>query len=548
MPVRYDIAAQIPQYSGGGMDPMNMMAQLQGMDYRQQQNALAQLQMQKLQRELQMQSGMQDVLRGLDVNSPDAVGKLSRAGYLPEALSVMGQQRQAGALRAQQAHYQAGEQATRELLPFQIGKYKAETGKEEQLTESARLTGEKTALERDAEMLKNAENQAAKIVMARGKGYDKFYSGLHDNLKGILPEEYDEEALSNFTTQMATVQENLKRAHEYELVDRVNPQTGLKEKVAVPKYAPEKGGKAILGTEGLPTSGRIQSQAFPAVPGAVLQSDESGNTWLNYPTQPGQRPVTTGVPVPSPAQPKAMPTNAMAPAPLLPQTSFTNAPPVQPAAPPSQEGMLAPRARMTNVESLGVTPAPLGTKERDLQDTATGVLRTLNYNPDTGVDIVESTLSRAPSGMLQAKGTDIGRVFGRNSAAASADAELKRLSASLVKTYSGDKLAAQGFSNTDAKRVEQLTADIGNSELTIGERRDAYRSLKREVTRQIGIDYKNPYDPQGIKIENVIRARVEESPDGFTVTDPDGGVHTFDNRKKAAEFLTYVQRMTVGKK
>jgi hypothetical protein len=191
----------------------------------------------------------------------------------------------------------------------------------------------------------------------------------------------------------------------------------------------------------------------------------------------------------------------------------------------------------------------LGSKERDLQETGAGVLRTLNYNPDTGVDIVESTLSRAPSGMLSAKGTDISRAFGRDSAAASADAELKRLSASLVKTYSGDKLAAQGFSNTDAKRVEQLTADLGNSELTIGERRAAYRNLKREITRQLGIEYKNPYDPQGIKTETVMRARVEETPEGeFTVPDPDGGVHRFGTRKQAAEFLSYVQRMTLGKR
>ena len=93
-----------------------------------------------------------------------------------------------------------------------------------------------------------------------------------------------------------------------------------------------------------------------------------------------------------------------------------------------------------------------------------------------------------------------------------------------------------------------MTGDIGNPDLTIGERRGALRDLKRELTRQLGVEYKNPYDPQGIKIENVMRARVEESPNGFTVTDPDGGVHTFDDRKKAAEFLTYLQRMIVGKK
>ena len=177
----------------------------------------------------------------------------------------------------------------------------------------------------------------------------------------------------------------------------------------------------------------------------------------------------------TPGQPgMPMPTNAMAPAPLLPQTSFTNAPPPAQTAPP--QGMLAPRARAGGIESLNITAAPLGSKERDIQETGAGILRTLNYNPDTGVDMVESTLARAPSGMLQAKGTDISRAFGRDSAAATADAELKRLSASLVKTYSGDKLAAQGFSNTDAERVERLTADLGNSDLTIGERREIGRA------------------------------------------------------------------------
>ncbi len=541
MPVRYDIAAQIPQYGGGaGYDPVNMMAQLQSMDYRQQQNALAQLQMQKMQRELQVQNALTGVLGapGFNVQSPEAVGALARTGNLSEALAVLSAQRQAEALRAQEeaqratAGYHTGMLGlAKAKLPFEERKLEQEAVKEERLAKSAEITGEKTAIERDAEMLKDAENRAAKIVMAGGKGYDKFYSGLHDNLKGILPPQYDEEALSNFTTQIATVQENLKRAHEYELVDRINPQTGLKEKIAVPKYAPEKGGKPVAGTQGIESP----TYSFSQGPGGTMfrGNPKTGTGELFTPGQPGM----------------PMPTNAMAPAPLLPQTSFTNAPPpAQPPAGAPSQGMLAPRARAGSIESLNITPAPLGSKERDIQETGAGVLRTLNYNPDTGVDTVESTLARAPSGMLQAKGTDISRAFGRDSAAATADAELKRLSASLAKTYSGDKLAAQGFSDKDAKRVEQLTADLGNSDLTIGERRGAYRDLKREVTRQLGIEYKNPYDPQGIKVENVMRARVEESPTGFTVTDPDGGVHTFDDRKKAAEFLTYVQRMTVGKR
>ena len=463
MPVRYDIAAGVPQAQGGGFDPMNAFATMQAMSYRQQQNALAQLQMQKLQTELQQQNALRSTLSGLDINSPQAIAALSRGGNLPEALSVMSAQRQAAALRAQEeaqratAGYHTGMlDLSRAKLPMEQEKLRQEAIKEERLGASAKLTGEKTALERDAEMLKNAENQAAKIVMAGGKGYDKFYNGLHDNLKGILPPQYDEEALSNFTTQMATVQENLKRAHEYELVDRINPQTGLKEKVAVPKYAPEKGGQPVAGTQGIESPTYSFSQG-PA--GTMFRGNpKTGTGELFTPGQPGM----------------PMPTNAMAPAPLLPQTSFTNAPPPAQTAPP--QGMLAPRARAGGIESLNITAAPLGSKERDIQETGAGILRTLNYNPDTGVDMVESTLARAPSGMLQAKGTDISRAFGRDSAAATADAELKRLSASLVKTYSGDKLAAQGFSNTDAERVERLTADLGNSDLTIGERREIGRA------------------------------------------------------------------------
>jgi hypothetical protein len=53
MPVRYDIAAGVPQVQGGGFDPMNAFATMQAMSYRQQQNALAQMQLEQAQREAQ---------------------------------------------------------------------------------------------------------------------------------------------------------------------------------------------------------------------------------------------------------------------------------------------------------------------------------------------------------------------------------------------------------------------------------------------------------------------------------------------------------------
>jgi hypothetical protein len=151
--------------------------------------------------------------------------------------------------------------------------------------------------------------------------------------------------------------------------------------------------------------------------------------------------------------------------------------------------------------------------------------------------------------MLSATGTDIARKFGKDSAAARADTDLKRISADLTQAFSGNRLATAGVAAAEADRFEKQAGDIGNSNLTIGERLNAYRSIKRNATRLLGVEYKNPFDPQGIKVEGIMRQRVEATPEGeFKVTDPEGGVHVFGERKKAAEFLTYMQRMLVGKR
>lgn len=74
MPVRYDIAAQIPQYGGG--DTMNMLAQMQSMGYRQQQNALAELQMRKLSQELQAQQAIRGLAPNLNMADPNVVRQI----------------------------------------------------------------------------------------------------------------------------------------------------------------------------------------------------------------------------------------------------------------------------------------------------------------------------------------------------------------------------------------------------------------------------------------------------------------------------------------
>ncbi len=198
MPVRYDIAAGVPQQQGG-LDPLNAFATMQAMSYRQQQNALAQMQMQEYQRKLQAEQALRGMAAGQSFNIADP-GLVGRTFAIDpdEAIKIANLQRQLEALQASTeaqkatAGYHTGMLGLAQAkLPMEQQKLEQEALKERRLAESAKISGEKTALERDAEMLKNAENQAAKVYNANGKGYDTFYAGLPDPLKAILPPQYD---------------------------------------------------------------------------------------------------------------------------------------------------------------------------------------------------------------------------------------------------------------------------------------------------------------------------------------------------------------------
>lgn len=194
--VDYTIAARNAQ-AGNAPDFANTLAQYQMMGARAQQEQLQQLQMQKLQDELQQQNALRNVLGGQNFNLMSPQGVKAVAPYDP-ALAIQ----LSNALRSQQ-HYGAIESQAQQELQAKLPVYGAQVQKEI-------AQGSKAALERDAEILRNHEIKGAKIVMADGKGYDDFYSSLPKDLKSILPPKYDEQSLTNFVTQMNTVQEQLK--------------------------------------------------------------------------------------------------------------------------------------------------------------------------------------------------------------------------------------------------------------------------------------------------------------------------------------------------
>jgi hypothetical protein len=196
MPVDYTIAARGAQ-ANAAPDFANMLAQYQMMGARAQQNQLAQMQMQKLQQEQDQQNALRGVLSGQNFNLMSQQGVRDIARYNPELAIQL-----SNALRGQQ-HYGALESQAAQELAMKRPVYSAQVEKE-------LAQGSKAALERDADLLRNQEVKGAKIVMADGKGYDAWYSGLPNDLKSVLPPKYDEQSLTNFVTQMATIQDNLK--------------------------------------------------------------------------------------------------------------------------------------------------------------------------------------------------------------------------------------------------------------------------------------------------------------------------------------------------
>lgn len=446
MPVDYTIAARGAQ-GNTAPDFANMLAQYQMMGARAQQQQLQQ-------RELDRQNQLISLLGGADINSPETINALARAGYLPESISVMGAQRQAEAQRAaaeaQRAtalYHQGMLGIAQAKLPFEEQKLQQEALKEQRLAGEAETKAAKTQLERDAELFKSAENNAAKIVMAGGKGYKQWYEKLPDPLKNVLRPEYDEEALTNFTTQMATFQDQIKRRDEYELKERINPATGLKETIAIPKYQPGKGATVVPGSAG-GIADKYKFLAGPEGTGTVIRTNEAAGTAESLP-------LTSGIPAPR----------------------------VQ--APP--EGKLTPRVDMGAPPGAPANvPEPVpGTPEFTNRRFANQVFKDIEYNPKTGDDRLSKLIKQSTSGGLESMASGVSGFFGRSTSGAKAIAQIGTLVNDIVLERMNGKLGA-GVSNEDREFFKSLQGNLDNPSIPVETRLAAWNEAKRRMAKYAG--------------------------------------------------------------
>jgi hypothetical protein len=446
MPVDYTIAARGAQ-GNTAPDIANMLAQYQMMGARAQQQQLQQ-------RELDRQNQLISLLGGADINSPETINALARAGYLPESISVMTAQRQAEAQRAAAdaqratARYHQGMLGiAQSKLPFEQEKLRLEGVKEERLGESAQATKEKTQLEKDAELFKSAENTAAKIVMAKGKGYDQFYKKLPDELRTILPDQFDEDALTNFTTQMATIQDQIKRRDEYEFKERINPETRLKETIVIPKFKPGKGATVVPGSAGaIPDNYKFLPG--PEGTGTVIRANEAAGTAESVP-------LTSGIPAP---RVQATPEGK-----LTPRVDM-NAPPAAPANAPE--------------------PIP-GTPEFNNRRFGRETLTAIGFNPKTGDDNVSKLINKSTSGGLESMASGVSGFFGRGTLGAKAIAELGVIVNDVVLKRLNDKLGAQ-ISDPDREFIVSTLGNVTNASLPKEVRLAAWKQVRQRLERYAG--------------------------------------------------------------
>lgn len=474
MPVRYDIAAQVPQAPAGGFDPLNAFATMQAMSYRQQQNALAQMQMQEYQRKLQAEQAVRGLSTGAGFNiaDPSLVGR-TFALDPDQAVKIANLQRQLEAMQAstEAQRAAAGEASARtqlakrefeeiklpragieaEKLGLEKQKLGAEITREERAGKKLEFEINKEALDRDAKTLEKLENVGAKVFNTDGKGYDQFRRMAikeHPEFENMLPETYDADTLSGFIDNAANTREKLKMASEYEYRE-ITDATGATRVVAIPKRSPRAGAIEIPGAAGAKPAD-FGFMPGPPDTGLVTRTNpRTGEAELVTPRQPG--------------------TNVMA-APTAPVNAMV-APSQAAPAPVAAQGRLIP------AEIRPTAEAPVGSATYNNKRFATEVLDAAGFNAETGKDEVSELIRGSVSGGMETAAAGIRGFFGTAPKGMENIAKLETIKNDIVLKKLGGKLGA-GISEGDRQFIEKLTGDIANPNIPANQRLAAWNQIK----------------------------------------------------------------------
>ena len=483
MPVDYTIASRVPQMSGGGMDPINMLAQFQAMDYRQRQNALAEMQMAEYQRRLQSEQALRGLggEAGFNIADPRLVGRAVQLGGLEEGVKIANLQRSLEQLKASEEAQRAQRDVAYGGLALRQKEYEEVTRPEAQLRRE-KLEFEKSTEGRkymeaiskaDISALDLAIKQTARAQDTLSGSTPETWSQDYDRIKQLDPQfaakfkadkfpgqELIDKTMQNadFVRQMAEerIKAQIKPEFEYQQVQDAAGNTRI---VAIPKRAPERGAITVPGAEGAKPAD-YGFMPGPPDTGLVTRTNlRTGEAELVTPRQPIMAPAEGKFDARANGMAPAAPVNAMA-APAAPA----------PAPAPARGALIPSEIRPT-------AEAPVGSAAYNNKRFATEVLDAAGFNSETGEDTVSKLIRGSTSGGLQAKAAGVRGFFGGASPGMENIARLETIKNDVVLKKLSGKLGA-GISEGDRQFIEKLMGDIANPEVPANQRLAAWSQVK----------------------------------------------------------------------
>ena len=468
MPVRYDIAAGLaqPQQS---YSPMNMLAQMQQMDYREQQNALAQAQLAEYQRKAQIQQGLQGILAqpGFDITSPGAVGALARSGNLSEAISVLGAQRQAAAQAALAKHYGvedvlANRRYTEIDLPkagLEREKLESEKTKEARLALDAARKLDTSTLDLGIKKIAAAQDLLSQYDPSTPEAWSNIYEGIRQ----VSPEfakRFDPAKPPNQKTISTSMQNADMHRRVFEDAARQRTQA---------EFAPP------------------QTPSF--APGYIQRYDPIANQYyLEAPRQPGAMPLDANAML----TPSAQPQNAFAGQPL---TSMT------PTAPAAEEPPAPGRIKPT-----AAPMPPIGTPEYEIRRSARSVLDIAGVDLDKGTNRVADLIRDTPSSAFRAYAQQkTGAFTGKATPQMENVGRLNTIIDNMVLAAANNKLGGQ-VSDADVRLLKEAQAQINDPSVQPNQRLAAWDEVLRIKAKQAGYSY-TPMDLSQLREQPIVGER-----------------------------------------
>jgi hypothetical protein len=439
MPVRYDIAAQVPQVSGGGFDPLNAFAQMQAMDYRQRQNALAEMQMAEYQRKAQAEQARAGLFAKPGFNPLSQQGLLDIARADPEYFrqfispyasytSGLASAQESGK-RTQLAEREF-EEIKKPRAQLEAKKLGLETDKEARLLLDAARKLDISTLDLGIKKIASAQD----ILSQYDPSTPETWSGIYENIKQVSPE-----FAKRFDLAKAPDQKSISAAMQNADLHRRVFEDAARQKTQL-EFA--------------------QPQMPSYAPGYVQRYDRATNSfYLEAPRQPGAMPLAAN----AMAAPSAQPQNAFTGQPLTPMTS---------AAPATEE------------------PAPpMGTPAYARRLAARNVLSVANYDPEKGGAYVANLIKNTPrTAWQEAIQRQEGKITGKASPEVQNVGRLKTILDNMVLAANDYKLGGQ-ISDKDVELLKQAQSNMANPNIQPEERMAQWDEVMRIQSKMAGYKY-----------------------------------------------------------